>query len=154
MSWPVLSHMLLKFTVFRGLLVFREGIPKKMKQSNFYIFSGHKWPNPQKVTPPHGLRTFGNFTYCKKKSISNQWVGQATSRGCVCVCSETPFFAIHFVLKLSNFLNKYPIYRVVFLLFRPKKWLSVRLHCKSHQKSSKCQIFQLVWHLVIFRAEQ
>ena len=25
-----------------GLLVFREGIPKKMKQSNFYIFSGHK----------------------------------------------------------------------------------------------------------------
>ena len=38
-----------------------------------------------------------------------------------------------------------------FWLFRPKKWLSVRLHCKSHQKSSKCQIFQWVWH---FRAEQ
>ena len=55
--------MLLKFTVFRGLLVFREGIPKKMKQSNFYIFSGH---NPQKITPPHGLRTFGNFTLSKK----------------------------------------------------------------------------------------
>ena len=56
-----------------GLLVFREGIPKKMKQSNFYIFSGHKCPNPQKVTPSHGLRTFGNFT---------------------------PFFAINFVIKL------------------------------------------------------
>ena len=41
-----------------------------------------------------------------------------------------------------------------FWLFRPKKWLSVRLHCKSHQKSSKCQIFQWVWHLFIFRAEQ
>ena len=26
--------------------------------------------------------------------------------------------------------------------------------CKSHQKSSQCQIFQWVWHLVIFRAEQ
>ena len=41
-----------------------------------------------------------------------------------------------------------------FWLFRPKKWLRVRLLCKSHQKSSKCQIFQWVWHLVIFRAEQ
>ena len=45
-------------------------------------------------------------------------------------------------------------YRVVFWLFRPKKWLCVRLHCKSHKKSSKCQIFQWVWHLVIFRADQ
>ena len=35
-----------------------------------------------------------------------------------------------------------------------KNDLSVRLHCKSRQKSFKCQIFQWVWHLVIFRAEQ
>ena len=29
----------------------------------------------------------------------------------------------------------------VFLLFCPKKWLSVRLHSKSHQKSFMCQNF-------------
>ena len=37
-------------------------------------------------------------------------------------------------------------------LVRPKKWLSVRL--QSLQKSSKCQNFLRVWHLVIFRADQ
>ena len=41
-----------------------------------------------------------------------------------------------------------------FWLVRPKKWLSVRLHSKSHKKSSKCQNFLRVWHLVIFRADQ
>ena len=46
------------------------------------------------------------------------------------------------------------IYREIFLLFRPKRGLSVRLHYKSHQKSSKCQNFLWVWHLVIFRADQ
>ena len=29
-----------------------------------------------------------------------------------------------------------------------------QITCKSLQKSSKCQIFQWVWHLVIFRADQ
>ena len=37
---------------------------------------------------------------------------------------------------------------------RPRKWLSVRLHSKSLQKSSKCQNFLRVWHLVSFRADQ
>ena len=41
-----------------------------------------------------------------------------------------------------------------FLLVRPEKWLSVRLHRKSHQKSSKCQNFLRIWHWVIFRADQ
>ena len=31
---------------------------------------------------------------------------------------------------------------------------SVRLHNKSHRKSSKCQNFLRVWHLVFFRADQ
>ena len=30
----------------------------------------------------------------------------------------------------------------------------VRLHSKSHQKSSKCQNLPRVWHLIIFRADQ
>ena len=46
------------------------------------------------------------------------------------------------------------LYRVFFLLVRPKKWLKCQITCKSLQKSSKCQNFTRVWHLVIFRADQ
>ena len=48
----------------------------------------------------------------------------------------------------------YISYRVFFLTGAPLKVLSFRLHGKSHQKSSKCQNFLRVWHLVIFRADQ
>ena len=33
------------------------------------------------------------------------------------------------------------------------KMTKCQITCKSLQKSSKCQIFQRVWHLVIFRAD-
>ena len=45
-------------------------------------------------------------------------------------------------------------YRAVFFTGPPLKVLSVKLHSKSHQKSSKCQNFVRVWHLVVFWADQ
>ena len=39
------------------------------------------------------------------------------------------------------------MYRVFFLTRPPLKVLSVRLHSKSHQKSSKCQNLLTGWHL-------
>ena len=58
--------------------------------------------------------------------------------------------------QLWDFLHyfAYTLCRVFFLLFRPKKWLSVRLHNKSHQKSSKCQNFLGAWHLSHFKSDQ
>ena len=38
----------------------------------------------------------------------------------------------------------------VFSLVPPKKVLSIRLHSKSHQKSSKCQNLLTSWHLELF----
>ena len=46
------------------------------------------------------------------------------------------------------------IYRVVFLTGPPKKMTKCQITCKSLQKSSKCQNFLRVWHIVIFRADQ
>ena len=34
------------------------------------------------------------------------------------------------------------------------KMIKCQITCKSLQKSSKCQNFLRVWHLVIFRADQ
>ena len=39
------------------------------------------------------------------------------------------------------------MYRVIFFTGTPLKVLSVRLHSKSHQKSSKCQNLLTGWHL-------
>ena len=64
----------------------------------------------------------------------------------------TPRRWIVIVLKISY--RWCDIIQDGFLLVRPKKWLSVRLHSKSHQQSSKCQNFLRVWHLVIVRADQ
>ena len=46
------------------------------------------------------------------------------------------------------------IYRVVFFTVPPKKMTKCQITCKSLQKSSKCQNFRRVWHLVIFWADQ
>ena len=37
----------------------------------------------------------------------------------------------------------------VFFTVLPKRWLSVRVHGKSHRKNSKCQNFLRAWHFVI-----
>ena len=56
------------------------------------------------------------------------------------------------ILKLVAVFDKYDTsYRVFFLTGAPLKVLSVRLHSKSHQKSSKKLL--RVWHF-IFRADQ
>ena len=47
-----------------------------------------------------------------------------------------------------------PLYRVVFFNWSALKMTKCQITCKSLQKSSKCQNFQRVWHLVIFRADQ
>ena len=41
-----------------------------------------------------------------------------------------------------------------FLTGPPQKMTKYQITCKSPQKSSKCQNFLRVWHLVIFRADQ
>ena len=41
-----------------------------------------------------------------------------------------------------------------FLTGAPLKVLSVRLHSKSHQKSSKCQNLLTEWHLELFGRNQ
>ena len=46
------------------------------------------------------------------------------------------------------------IYRVFFLTGSAQKVLSIRLHSKSHQKSSKCQNLLTDWHLELFGRDQ
>ena len=46
------------------------------------------------------------------------------------------------------------IYRVVFFYCSAQKMTKCQITCKSLQKSSKCQNFRRVWHLVFFWAEQ
>ena len=41
-----------------------------------------------------------------------------------------------------------------FFNWSAQKMTKCQITCKSLQKSSKCQNFQRVWHLVIFRADQ
>ena len=57
------------------------------------------------------------------------------------------------IAEINEQLNMH-IYRVVFFNWSALKMTKCQITCKSLQKSSKCQIFQWVWHLVIFRADQ
>ena len=48
----------------------------------------------------------------------------------------------------------FAIYRVFFLTGPTQKVLNIRLHSKSHQKSSKCQNLITDWHLEVFGLDQ
>ena len=93
---------------------------------------------------------------CLFKSAKSTKIGRGNTsiRNCRIEDEKTNFTS--FVFTINDITELYILdgsfYRVFFLLFRPKKWLSVRLHCKSHPKNLKCQNFFLYfWHLGHFK---
>ena len=68
--------------------------------------------------------------------------------------TERDWDAGEYVEWRSQLVSMSSKYRVVFLTGPPLKMTKCQITCKSLQKSSKCQNFLRVSHLVIFRADQ
>ena len=65
------------------------------------------------------------------------------------------FLIFTFSTQLTHFLPLLCQYlQGGFFNWSALKMTKCQITCKSLQKSSKCQIFLRVWHLVIFRADQ
>ena len=60
---------------------------------------------------------------------------------------------MHFPLMIRD-IKKHEIHTGWFFNWSALKMTKCQITCKSLQKSSKCQNFLRVWHLVIFRADQ